>query len=151
MGYWEDILRDADDDDDVLIGALIRSPGAIKSEMDTVDAGVKQLDSDIMASTVRQAFKQSWRVFVGEWQKFYAGHQSWTSRLWHAAYEKTIEYRRRLEEWRQLFVREGGSATGPSFAPPSSGGGIPWRPILIGAAGAIVAGVLLGRRGDGHA
>lgn len=133
-------------DDD--LGALVVTPGAILAEMNTVDAAVKQLDSDVMASAARDAFKKSWRGFVTEWQAFYKDHASWTDRLWGAPYEKTLDYRRRVGEWRTAFEREGGQASGPQISVPGGEREGPgsWKAVLVLAGGLLVAGAILGRK-----
>ncbi len=128
------------------LGAFIVTPGAMKAELDTVQAGVKQLDADIMSSKTRDAFKNAWQLFSGEWKAFYDSHQSLTSRLFHATYEKTIEYRKRLDEWKGALQREGVQATGPLLAvpqpPPEPSSSFKWWAI----GGLIVAGAVLGRK-----
>lgn len=126
------------------VGALIVTPGAMKDELETVQAGVRQLDADIMSSKTRDAFKKAWQIFAGEWKRFYDSHQSLTSRLWHATYEKTIEYRKRLDEWRNALQREGVQSTGPLLAVPQppapSGSSLKWWAI----GGLVVAGTVIG-------
>jgi len=130
-----------EDDDDVGAALDIRMPGDIKAEMNTVDGAVKQLDLEIKASGVPAEFKSAWAGFLGEWRKFYGEHQSWSSRLWYAAYDKTLEYRKRLGEWRTAFVAAGGRAVGPGLPKPSveQESHFPW--MLVG--GAIVGGGVL--------
>jgi hypothetical protein len=113
-------LGAADDDD---VGALVVTPSAIKDEMDTVDAFVRQLDVDIQASNVRQPFKDAFNAFRDEWRRFNAEHETWWGRLWGAVYEKATDYRRRAEEWRKAFLAEGGYTAVPSVAPPPSKAG----------------------------
>lgn len=90
-----------------------KMPGAILDEMETVQTIVKHLDQDVAASHVRDDFKRSWRGFVDEWTKFYAGHHGWWSRTWYAVYEKAIDFRKRTEAWRVAFVGEGGHTSLP--------------------------------------
>ena len=105
-------------DDDADIGALVVTPSAMKDEMNTVDALVRQLDLDVQASRVRQEFKVAFGAFRQEWGAFYKEHEGWWGRLWGAVYEKILDFRRRAEEWRQAFLREGGNTAVPSVAPP---------------------------------
>jgi hypothetical protein len=130
------------EDDDALGGPVdIRMPGDIKAEIDTVDASIKEFDTEIRASTLMVEFKTAWQGFYGEWRKFYGDHQSWSSRLWYAAYDKTLEYRKRLAEWRAAFVTAGGHPVSPELPKPSveRDGHFPWA--IIG--GALIGGGVL--------
>jgi hypothetical protein len=140
MGAWEAGVRDAEE-----LGALVYPPGVIKAELDTVNAGVTQLDSDIMASNVRDAFKKSWRLFVAEWQAFYKNNSGFWSRMWGAVYEKATEYRKRVEQWREAFEREGGRSTSPGLTVPETPGTGKWKWVLLGAGGLLVAGAVVGK------
>jgi hypothetical protein len=120
--------------DDADVGALVVTPGAMLDEMNTVDALVRQLDIDVQASNVRQPFKTAFVAFRDEWRRFYAEHESWWGRMWGAVYEKIVDFRRRAEEWRQAFLREGGNTAVPSIAPPGDKPSIPTAYLwLIGA------------------
>ncbi len=138
--WWEDILVAGDDGDDE-IGALVWTPAAIQAELDTVHTGVRQLDADVMASKVRQEFKNSWRVFVGEWWAYYQKNKgSW----WGSTVEKAHEYRRRLDEWRSAFEREGGVAVAPSVtAPPARASEGPSRLAWLAGGALAVTAVLV--------
>lgn len=129
-----------DDDDSELVGSGvidIKMPKDILAEMQTVDATVKQLDGEIQASTVPAVFKLAWAGFLGEWRQFFAEHESWSSRLWYAAYEKTLEYRKRLGEWRAAFVQLGGKTIAPELPSTDAAAAraVPWL---------IVGGLLIG-------
>ncbi len=102
--------------------ALIWTPGAILAEMRTVRGIVAQLDRDISASQVDDAFKASWRTFVDEYEAFFKDHQGWLDRFWFASYEKTAEYRRRALDWRTKFTNLGGRASAPVDTPPEGPG-----------------------------
>jgi len=130
------------------MGALVLTPGAIFAEMKTVDAAIKQLDSDIMASKARDAFKQAWRAFAVEWQAFFKSHSRWTDRLWGASYEKTLDYRKRVGEWRVAFEREGGQPSAPGLAMPGApgGGGTSWKTALVAVGGLLVVGAIVGHK-----
>jgi hypothetical protein len=131
------------EEDDGNVGAVtdIRMPGDIKAEMDTVDASIKQIDTEIRASSLPVEFRSAWDGFLAEWKKFYGEHQSWSSRLWYAAYDKTLEYRKRLAEWRQVFVGMGGHPVSPELPKPSveKESHFPW--LFVG--GALVGGGVL--------
>lgn len=98
----------------------VQSPGSIRAEMDTVDGIVHQLDADVTASRVEDAFKRAWSGFVDEWTRFYKEHLGWFDRLWYSAYEKTVEYRKRALAWRDKFVALGGKATAPTDQVPQT-------------------------------
>src|SRR5262245_52814996 len=102
--------------DEADLGALVVTPGSMLDEMNTVDALIRQLDIDVQASSVRQPFKSAFISFRDEWRRFYAEHESWLGRMWGAVYEKILDFRRRAEEWRQAFLREGGTTAVPSIA-----------------------------------
>jgi hypothetical protein len=60
--------------------------------------------------------------FVEEWEKFYKEHSGWFDRFWYSAYEKTVEFRKRLVVWRRQFIAQGGSPAGPTDTPPETAG-----------------------------
>ncbi|MDX2023246.1 MAG: hypothetical protein SF187_23635 [Deltaproteobacteria bacterium] len=126
------------------LGALIVTPGAMLDELNTVNNGVKQLDADISASKVREAFKKAWADFTVEWKKFYDSKQGFFSRTWGSTMEKTIEYRKRVDEWRAAFNREGGLTTGPTLNVPEPKGatGGSWRWWAVG--GLLAGGAYIG-------
>ncbi len=125
--------------DDFVGAPLVVTPAFIKAEMETVEAAVRQLETDVAASKARVEFKKAFAAFVAEWRKFYGAHQSWTSRLWAAAYSKVSDFRVRLETWRTAFVREGGQPVAPSIkiAEPTVGGFSSKTLVLL--AGGVVA------------
>lgn len=125
------------------VGALIVTPGAIKDELETVNAGVRQLDAEINGSNVRGAFKNTWRMFAGEWAQFYKSKQGFWGRTWGSTMTKALEYKKRVDEWRSAYIREGGQSAGPTLnvprPPADRDGGVKWW--LVGgllAGGAIV-------------
>ncbi|MDX2087862.1 MAG: hypothetical protein SFX73_08430 [Kofleriaceae bacterium] len=130
----------------VQVGALFVTPGAIKDELETVNTGIGQLDAEIKASKVREAFKQTWQLFVTEWRQFYQSKQSLWGRAWGSTMDKVLEYKKRVDEWRAAFTREGGQSSAPTLSvpePPSSGGGgLRWW--LVG--GLLVGGAVLGAK-----
>jgi hypothetical protein len=90
-----------------------KMPGAIYDEMETVQGIVRQLDEDVRSSHVRDEFKRAWSLFADEWRRFYEGHRGWWSRTWYAVYEKTIDFRKRVEQWRVALLAEGGHTSLP--------------------------------------
>jgi hypothetical protein len=141
MGAWEAGVRDEDD-----LGALVYTPSAIKAELDTVKAGADQLDRDITASKVRDEFKQAWRAFLNEWRAYYKDHEGYWSHMWFAVYEKAVEYRKRVDQWREAFQTEGGRVSAPTLTPPSDKGSGTWKWVALGAGALLVTGAVISRR-----
>ncbi len=106
--------------DDERRNAFILSPGAIQDEIETARDQIKQLDRDIAFSTVATAFKQTWRIYVDEFETFYRTHKGWWSNWWYANYEKAIEFRQRTDDWRNQFVKLGGIPSAPPDRLPGS-------------------------------
>jgi hypothetical protein len=122
--------------------AWIYTPGAIRDEQDTVLGLVQQLDTDIQASNARPEFKAAWGKFRDEYKSFYED-SGWWARWWISSYEKTLEYRRRVVEWRQEFESQGGKATGPApSASPEPPSDSHLGTYLAIAGGAIAVGAL---------
>jgi hypothetical protein len=140
MGTWEAGACDLDE-----VGALIYTPGVIKAELEAVNTAAGQLDVDIKAAKVRDEFKQAWQGFFTEWKAFYKSNSGLWSRLWGGLYEKANEYRRRVEQWRQSFEKEGGHSSSPSLVVPPAPGSGSWKWALIGAGGLMVAGALVSK------
>jgi hypothetical protein len=140
MGAWEAGIADLDE-----VGALVYTPGVIKAEIEAVNTAAGQLDVDIKAAKVRDEFKRAWKGFFDEWKSFYKNNSGLWSRLWGGVYQKAAEYRKRVEQWRQAFEREGGRATGPSAIVPEAPSSGSWKWALIGAGGLMVAGALITR------
>ncbi len=92
----------------------VQSPGAIRSEQEAVDAEVDRLNYDIQTSS-NTAFVGSWNSFREEWKQFFADGDSFFSRLFYSSYERTLEYRKRVNDWRAKFVDIGGHPTGPGL------------------------------------
>jgi hypothetical protein len=127
------------------MGSFIVTPGAIKAEMETVKTGVNQLDADIMSGKVRDAFKNAWRAFVAEWNAFYKDNQGWWARGFGKTYTKTVDFRRRVDEWRAAFLKEGGATTGPMLTPSEPASGSSWKTALIAGGALLVAGALISK------
>jgi hypothetical protein len=129
--------------------AIINTPGSIGADIQTVAMLVHDLDADIAASKANQQFKTAWRGFVDEWEKFVKDTGYW-GRWWFATKEKTDEFRRRVHDWRVMFVAEGGKPTTPEDHPPtsSSDGAGWWKLAAVGIGAAVVGGVVLARRRD---
>jgi hypothetical protein len=96
------------DEDDVEVGALVNTPSSILAEMNTVRSMVETLNNAIVGSDVRAVFRQNWEIFRKEFESFYKAHEGWSSRLWGAALEKTLEYKTLVAQWHEAFKKEGG-------------------------------------------
>ncbi len=111
------------------LGALVVTPGAMLAEMNTIDATVRQLDIEIMSSVVNVEFKDAWRRFVAEWQVFHQNHEDWWDRTWGVIYDKVLDYRRRVEEWRGQFHRAGGHSVSPPLPAAPGGPPVAWNKL----------------------
>jgi hypothetical protein len=124
------------------VGVLTVSPGAIKHEMETVDAAVRQLDAEVRPSLVALEFVKAWDAFLSEWRRFFADHQRWVDRLYDATYFKTLEFRRRLSTWREAFIKAGGKPHAPAL-PGQAVTAFPWERLAVVVGGAtVVVGIL---------
>ena len=118
----------------------VAMPGNIRDEIITIGVGFSTLDKAIQAARagLPADFVSGWAAFLAEWQTFAKNHATWLSNVWYKSYEKALEYRKRLEDWRQRFVALGGKVNTPSpgaGAGPSSSGGINWKTLLYVGAG----------------
>lgn len=123
------------------------TPGDQRSEEDTVNAAVGELDADIMASTAAPPdFKTQWRAFVADWAQFYSsqgGVTGWLSRFMTAGgHDQTEDYRRQLETWRAKYLTYGGTTSSPGLPPvPTDSGGVSqtfkWVAITAVALGSV--------------
>lgn len=122
-------------------------PANIRDEIETIANHFAQLDQEIARALtdgqVLPSFVESWNEFAKEWQRFATNHSSWLDNIWYKSYQKALEYRRRLDEWRAKFEATSGrriSFPSPGSAPAPSMGNpfpsIPWR-YLAYAGGAI--------------
>ncbi len=113
-------------------------PSNISDEIATVASGVKTLDRVIedRRDKLPAQFVAGWRDFRGEWDAFAQNHDTWLSRTWYKSYQKTLEYRRRLEDWRGQLEKLSSPVNvpnlGPGQTPAGIPSGIPWKPIGYG-------------------
>lgn len=93
------------------------TPAEVAQEISAVDAGVKVLSADVLnqASRLPPDFLTSWGAFVKEWEGFRKS-VGWLRRHERGSYEKALEYRFRLAEWREAFEKKGGEPSGPALA-----------------------------------
>lgn len=136
-GHGGYVPRRGDDE----LGAIVM-PSAIRDEILTVDASFTALAKliDARRSALPGDFITGWDSFKGEWSRFRDDHRSWLSRTWGMSYTKALEYRARLETWRQKFEQLTGAkinfpspgATPESTNPAQSA--FPWNKVFWGAA-----------------
>lgn len=117
----------------------VAMPGNIRDEILTIGTEFKILDASVLAAraSLPPDFVTGWSAFRTEWETFARNHSSWLDNVWYKSYEKALEYRKRLEDWRQRFIGYGGriSTPSPGAAPGGSGPGINWKMLLYVAAG----------------
>ncbi len=117
----------------------VAMPGNIRDEIVTIGVAFSTLDKAIQAAraSLPPDFVSGWAAFLKEWQGFANAHATWLSNVWYKSYEKALEYRKRLEDWRQKFIGLGGkiSTPSPGAAPGGAGGGINWKLLLYVGAG----------------
>jgi hypothetical protein len=127
----------------------VKMPGNIRDEIVTVAVNVQALDKVIAAAAsagkLPSDFLAGWAAFKAEWAAFSSSHRMWLQNMWYASYEKTVEYRKRLEDWRKRFEQLTGSTV--SYPSPGStpegltgdGKGFPWRTLMWG--GLVIGGL----------
>ncbi len=127
--------------------ADVRMPGAIRDEILSIDRSFHAF-AEIVARTQSKLpadFRTGWDAFAREWTAFANAHSSWLSNVWYASYQKALEYRERLVEWRKKFESITGVALNYPAVKPSPGPaqtpGIPWR--FLAVAGAVGGGLYL--------
>lgn len=118
----------------VVVGQEIRTPGYVLAEMATVNAQLRQLIYDVGGSGADDTFRRALRAFAEEWKEFYDRHSSgvgaWWARGTTPVWRKTIEYRDRVEGWRQKFSEQGGRLSSPAL--PAAKRTIPGWLLLAG-------------------
>lgn len=129
---------------------IIVTPGMIRGEIASVDTGIKQLAGDVVAlystGALPSKWKDDWALFVEEWLAFKKEHTGFFSKVWSTGgiYDKTLEFGKRLADWRSVFIASGGKPTSPapvvSFPDPSP---VNWNHLIwLGAASILTWGVV---------
>jgi hypothetical protein len=77
-----------------------------RAELEALHANFIRLDSDIMASDLRDAFKRAWRRFADEWRLFQVLRRTETAARWGDTADRLRAYRARLPSWHTAFARE---------------------------------------------
>lgn len=124
--------------------SLILTPGATLDEMRTVNDLLVSLSKEVAASAAPAEFKAGLVAFYGEWKSFYdansEGVGAWLSRGFGATYAKVMEYKNRLADWRDRFVKLGFKSQ--TEAPQGAGvpsKAFPWTAVAIGSGVALGA------------
>ena len=123
----------------VVVGALIVSPAAVRDKMNQVNAQIRSLDSEIRINARRPEFIAAWTQFKDNWQKFYDDHQSTLKILLTGTGtldRKANEYQAQLTNWYEALKTEVPDARLvfppplPPTAPPT-GASVPWWGITL--------------------
>jgi hypothetical protein len=125
----------------------VRMPGAIRDEILSIDRAFRSLANVISAARGQGAlpanFLAGWDQFFAEWSAFRLNHESWLSNVWYASYQKALEYRERLDQFRQKVEQLTGAKLNFPAAKatpgPTDKPGIPWRFLII--SGVVIGGV----------
>ena len=135
----------------VVVGALVVSPAAVRDKMNQVNAQIASLDSEIRINAKRPEFLTTWTQFKDNWQKFYDDHQSYLKIFLTGTgtlERKANEYQAQLTNWYEALKTEVPNARLafppplPPTAPPT-GASVPWwgvSLITILGTGAVVYG-----------
>lgn len=123
----------------VAVGALIVSPAEVRERMNSVNAQVNTLDSEIRTNVQRAAFLSTWELFRGNWQKFFDDNQSYAKILLTGTgtvERKANEYQAQLSNWYSALKQEnpGAKLVFPPPLPPTApptGSGVPWWGISL--------------------
>lgn len=107
MPYYGSIGADSTSDP-----VQLRTPGYVLAEMKTVDSAIGSLARDVIASAVPASFKADLALFATDWKSFYDDNKSgiggWWARGTSPVYNKVLEYRTLVQQWRDAFVSRGG-------------------------------------------
>lgn len=75
--------------------------------MVTITSLATQLAREMIASPAPPAFKADYASFYNEWLLFRLNNKGWFSRASSSVYEKTMEYKVRLKDWQEKFIKLG--------------------------------------------
>lgn len=106
-------------------GALIKTPSTIYAELEKTNTYIETLGLEIAESpNVDPNLVRAWDLFAQEWREWYGGGGVWffgsgPSTWWGSTYDQAIDYQRRAEQFRKLFVAGGGkTSTSETATPP---------------------------------
>ena len=123
----------------VVVGALVVSPAAVRDKMNQVNAQIASLDSEIRINAKRPEFLAAWTQFKDNWQKFYDDHQSFMKIFLTGTgtlERKANEYQAQLTNWYEALKTEVPNARLvfppplPPTAPPT-GASVPWWGVSL--------------------
>lgn len=114
MGYFDDALGDSGHCCSCSksyraavagMGAVVESPSAILAEMQSVGTQVHSLNAEVQANKTRlpDDFLRGWNAFFNEYLAFYGENEGLLARMWISVYDKTLEYRKQVNDWRAKF------------------------------------------------
>lgn len=132
----------------------VQMPRAQQDEIASIAAAFKTLDREIQGrrAQLQPAWVKGWDDFRDSWQTFAQGHSTWLSNVWYASYQKAIEYRQRLDDWRRRLEALTGPLSVPTLsARPPEEKPFPWRGVLyagLAIGGAFAISSLLKRGTD---
>ena len=122
-------------------GLQLFTPSMVRADMLAIDNTINALAADIKASDVDQRFREEFAKFALEWRDFYKNHESWIKRAFNKTAEVTEQYKRRLYDWRQEFLKRGGQVSVPALRPTPDEAFTLGRVAMIG--GLVLGGYVL--------
>jgi len=132
------------------LGLFEFTPGQVSDLQRSVEFSVESLNTDVRQKIddLPADFVNGWARFRQEWRAFLADRGGWAARHELSTWEKTKEYRTRVEGWYKTFRELGGQPTGaPPPPPPVRASAFPpwaWGLLAVGglfAVGRIVQSV----------
>ena len=146
------------------IGLERYGPVEIRREIETTNALLKSIDSEVSASTAEPLFKMKWVDLYRDWLEFYQGKLGPTgivSHLRDSTFDRAAAYRREALKFRYALI----TAVAPRDGSPNEGDGLhlpklpdihlpkfpdinlplpsfPWRTLVYGGA-AVLGGIVL--------
>jgi len=128
----------------------IQSPSAILAEMQAVGTQVHSLNAEVQANKAKlpDDFLRGWNAFFNEYLTFYGQNEGLLARMWISVYDKTLEYRKQVNDWRDRFEKLVGKklTTPRATDEPPGGSGIKLPElgtIVTGLAVAVGAAIVL--------
>lgn len=103
------------------------TPGDLKGDADTVDAGVDELDTSLRSSSAPPDFCDSWEAWRTGWKAFYADHFGGFFSTLGTAFndanrDALISYEQQLASWRGQARAQGAQLYGPDLGVSTGSG-----------------------------
>lgn len=97
----------------------IRTPAAIRSKIEQVNAAMIAFTLDVTRSTATPVWRDAFTAFLQSWGTFVTENRdSVWSQLWGDTYTQAERFETRLREWQDDFMRKGyGSLSAPLVRP----------------------------------